>query len=61
MKNQKMVVAAGAASMLAALALLSTCGNSSSSKEVIQAIKILQLQQFVGLIGGMIILNFQIS
>lgn len=56
-----MVVAAGAASMLAALALLSACGNSSSSKEVIQAIKILQLQQFVGLIGGMIILNFQIS
>ena len=33
MKNQKMVVAAGAASMLAALALLSACGNSSSSKE----------------------------
>lgn len=33
MKNQKMVVAAGAASMLAALALLSACGNSISSKE----------------------------
>ncbi len=33
MKNQKLVLAAGAASMLAAITLLSACGNSSSSKQ----------------------------
>lgn len=61
MKNQKLVLAAGAASMLAAITLLSACGNSSSSKQDNSSNKDFTVQRFVGLIGETIILNFQIS